>query len=197
MRLISEFTPEQIIDYNLRDGGTAVTIFADAQAARVERARAFVTSVLSHLDGQPTIIELGCSAGDIGGWFTDRATVTGVDVVPAAVALCRERYPEMTIIEAKAEDVEPQACDVLILTEFLEHIHDAVGLVQRWLPLAQFAVIGHPINDPGGIEPGHIWSYDHQDYFNWLQMGGHYPLETHLFAGPFPEMVMGVSRRTP
>ena len=193
MKLISNFTPQQVINYNLRDG--AVTIFADAQSHRVRRARAFVGEILEYLNRPATIIELGCSAGDIAGWFADGNEVIGVDVVPAAVALARQRYPQMTVIEGIAEEMTPQACDILVLCEFLEHIPDPETLVKAWLPLAEFAVIGHPLNDPGGLEPGHVWSYDLNDYFNWYRIGYHQILETHLFQGPFPEMVMGSSRR--
>ena len=194
MHRISDKNHEEIIAYNLRDGGTAVTIFADAQAYRVEKARWFISAMLPHIPAPAKIVELGCSAGDIGGFFSKESDVIGVDVVPAAVSLSRERYPHMVTIEAVAESVEPVACDILVLTEFLEHITDPVDLISRWLPLARYALIGHPLNDTG-IEPGHIWSYTLDDYFEWHRLGGHQSIETHLFQGPFPEMVMGISGR--
>lgn len=195
MRRISAFTPDEIRGYNLRDGGTAVTVFADSQAYRVEKARWFIEKVIPHVGHPATIIELGCSAGDISGWFSASNTVHGVDIVPAAAALAKTRYPAMTVTEGSAEAIEPQACDILILTEFLEHIDDPIGLVQRWLPLAKYALIGHPLNDPGTVEPGHIWSYTLDDYLAWCALGRHHPVETHLFSGPFPEMVMGLTER--
>lgn len=195
MRRISNFDAQGIIDYNLRDGGTAVTVFADTQAYRVEKARHFVAGLLGYVGRSARIVELGCSAGDITGPFARDNHVTGVDVVPAAVELSRKRYPEMDVVEAVAEDLGPIPCDVLVLCEFMEHIADPEALAKAWLPQAAFAVIGHPLHDPGGIEPGHIWSYDLDDYFRWHEMGGHQKIETHLFSGPFPDMVMGVSGR--
>jgi hypothetical protein len=194
---ISDLTHEGIIGYNLRDGGTAVTIFADAQSYRVDKARSFVAGLLGYV-GAPDrarIVELGCSAGDIVGPFAAEHDVWGVDVVPAAVELTRERYPAMKVDQAVVETIEPQPCDILVLCEFLEHIDDPDALVRAWLPLAKYAVIGHPLNDPGGIEPGHIWSYTLDDYRRWHTIGAHGMIETHLFSGPFPEMVMGVSGR--
>jgi hypothetical protein len=190
-------THEEVIAYNLRDGGTAVTVFADTQTYRVDKARMFVQSALNSLPGDAVIVEPGCSAGDISGWFslTRKASVLGIDVVPAAVQLARERYPAMRVIEGIADEMEPIPCDVLVLCEFLEHISDPVRFVKAWLPLARFAVIGHPLNDPGNVEPGHVWSYTLQDYMRWYEIGGHRPLETHLFSGPFPEMVMGIGMR--
>jgi len=189
-------THEETIAYNLRDGGTAVTIFADHQNYRVEKAKLFVKSALSTMDLDPVVIvEPGCSAGDISGPFTDRAEVIGIDVTPAAVKLSRERYPAMTVIEAEAEDLEPIDCDILVLCEFLEHITDPVAFAEKWMPKATFVVIGHPLNDPGGIERGHVWGYTYEDYLDWFRIGGHDMIETHLFSGPFPEMVMGIGAR--
>lgn len=195
MRRITPLTPQGVIEYNLRDGGTAVTVFEDTQTYRVDKARSFIRSILSSQIDRATIVELGCSAGDISGPFSFSHDVLGVDLVPAAVALSRQRYPGMTVVEGTAESIEPHPCDIIVLCEFLEHIEDPAGLVQRWLPMAKYSIIGHPLNDPGYIEPGHVWSYTLDDYKGWFPMGGHVLIETHLFTGPFPEMVMGVSQR--
>lgn len=196
MKRISPFTPQQILDYNLRDEGTAVSIFADTQSERVRLARSFATDILNRCTRPATIIELGCSAGDISGHFSAEHTVTGVDVVPGAVALARSRYPAMTVIEASVEDLAPQACDLLILTEFLEHVDDPERIVRDWLPLARYVIIGHPIGDPGGIEPGHVWSYSTIDFGRWFEIGGHTHLRVEAFSlGPWPDMLMGSGRR--
>lgn len=195
MQRISSFDLPQVIEYNLRDNGTAVSIFADTQPYRVQMARDFIASILLYLGDGAKIIELGCSAGDISGPFAERNEVIGVDVTPDAVRLSRERYPAMTVIQAKTEDMPPEPCDILVLCEFLEHIVDPVGLVQNWMPLARYTVIGHPIEDPGGIEPGHLWSYTMDDYHKWHILGLHHEIETRQFSGPFPKMVMGTSER--
>jgi len=189
-------TRDEVIAYNLRDGGTAVSVFADTQAYRVDKAKLFVRSALANIPLWATIVEPGCSAGDISGPFAeDGVHVVGIDVVPAAVKLARERYPRMEVIEAEADAMVPRTCDVLVLCEFLEHISDPIAFVKGWLPLARYVVIGHPLNDPGGVEPGHVWSYTLQDYMRWFEIGDHRMLETHLFSGPFPEMVMGIGTR--
>ena len=194
MRRISSFTAEQVIEYNLRDGGTAYTIFEDTQTYRVGKARWFVDALLQNIPAPAVIVEPGCSAGDISGWFSRDHKVIGIDVVPAAVKTARARYPSMEVIEAQADIAEPIECDILVLCEFLEHIHDPVGFAVNWMKKARYTLIGHPLNDPGGIEPGHIWSYDLQDYRGWWE-NDYYEIETHLFSGPFPEMVMGIGAR--
>jgi len=195
VRRIQGWTPEQIIAYNLRYDGTAVSIFADTQTERVNKARDIIRGLLPRIPGPARIIEPGCSAGDISGWFTPAHIVTGYDVVPAAVAATRERYPKMAVIEAKIEDIEPAECDILVLCEFLEHIHDPVGLVKAWMPLAKFVIIGHPlVRDGWDPEEGHIWAYYPEDFEAWFSMGGHRLGEAWNFPMGY-EMVIGWGER--
>lgn len=196
MKRMHEATHEEVIAYNLRDDGQAVTIFEQAQPYRVQKARAFIQAVVANYTTRAVIVEPGCSSGDISGAFSRNHDVCGIDVVPAAVAATRKRWPNMTVLWAQAEDIEAVDCDILVLCEFLEHITEPVEFVQRWMPRAKHVVIGHPLNEPvPGWEPGHVWSYDYQDYLNWFSLGGHRIIETHLFSGPFPEMVMGLGER--
>lgn len=195
MKRLHEATHEEVIAYNLRDDGQAVTIFEQVQPYRVQKARSFVRAVLNNYTTRAIIIEPGCSSGDVSGFFSNEHDVCGIDVVPAAVQATRSRWPRMNVLHAQAEDIAPVDCDILVLCEFLEHITDPVDFVQRWLPLAKHVVIGHPLNDLG-YEPGHVWSYTYEDYLNWFVLGGHQMVETHLFAmDPFPEMVLGLGRR--
>jgi len=195
MKRLTEMSHEQVIAYNLRDGGTAVTFFAEAQTYRVQKARWFIQAVLNAYSTRAVIWEPGCSSGDISGHFANHHDVHGIDVVPAAVEATKRRWPGMHVYQGQAEQFEPVACDILVLCEFLEHITEPVEFVQRWLPLAKNVVIGHPLNDPGNMEPGHVWCYDYADYLHWYELGGHRMVETHLFSGPFPEMVMGLGVR--
>jgi hypothetical protein len=188
-----------IIAYNLRDGGNEFTIFADTQFDRVDKARQLVRSCLAYAEpGVPaTVIELGCSAGDIVGMFSYEHTCIGYDVTPGACRAARERYPDLSVVEAAVEDVIPIPCDVLILCEFLEHIVDPVGLVQSWLPLARSVVIGHPvIGDAQDPEYGHLWSYEPKDFEAWFPMGGHQLDEAYLFSmGGYEQMLIGRGHR--
>ena len=189
-----------IITYNLRGGGNEFTIFADTQTERVTRARELVRSCLwedviraVHATGvKASIIELGCSAGDICGVFAPENACVGYDVTPGAVRAARERYPSLVVIETAVEDVEPQECDVLVLCEFLEHIVDPIGLVKAWLPLAKTVVIGHPlVGDGTDPEYGHLWAYTMSDFDAWFPMGGHAMDEVDTSRG----MVIGRGHR--
>ena len=201
MRRIRNLSFDEIIEYNLREGGTEFTIFADAQTDRVNMARKLVAGCLDIADAQNgwvggrNIVELGCSAGDILGVFSDVHECYGYDVTPGAVKAARERYPKLTVIMAAVENVEPHECDVLILCEFLEHIVDPIELVKGWMPLAKTVVIGHPlVGDGDDPEPGHLWGYTPEDFAAWFPMGDHVLDEAYTFEMGYP-MVIGRGHR--
>lgn len=184
-------THEQIIEYNLRDGGKAVSIFLDIQTGRVMTARGIIETILVEL-GRPAVIwELGCSAGDISGHFAEEHEVHGVDVTPHAVELTRQRYPKMDVQLAEAEDITPQPCDILVLCEFMEHVTDPVKLITDWAPLAEYLVIGHPlVGDGHDPEEGHLWAYEESDFRAWFEMTGFtlrdswtFPMGYHMIIG--------------
>lgn len=197
MRRISDLTAEQVIAYNLRDNGNAYTVFEDTQPERVRHARQLIADIIGRDPRhRHRIIELGCGAGDISGPFSHIHDVIGIDVTPGAVEKARERFPQMVVSGGNAEDLPVTSCDILVLTEFLEHIQAPVTLVGAWLPYAKYAVIGHPLNDPGGLEPGHVWSYTEDDFAFWHGVGGHKAIRTERFPmPPFPGMIIGSSER--
>ena len=196
MRRLNEMTHEEVIAYNLRDGGTAVTIFADAQTGRVMRARGLIRNILAEDPGPKFIYEPGCSAGDISGFFSEDHRVAACDVTPDAVRLTRERWPKVEVVEAEVEDVEPVECDILVLCEFMEHVIDPVGLAEAWLPKARHVIIGHPlVGDNWDAEPGHVWAYYEPDFRNWFEIGGHELVEEQHFPMYDLHMVIGRGRR--
>jgi hypothetical protein len=202
MRRIRDLSFDEIIEYNLREGGTEFTVFEETQLDRVNKARELVARCLDIVDAQNgwvggrNIVELGCSAGDILGVFSQVHECYGYDVTPGAVKAARERYPNLTVIKAAVENVEPHACDVLILCEFLEHIVDPCGLVEAWMPLAKTVVIGHPLLREGEVDPeyGHLWSYTNEDFEAWFPMGGHVLDEAYTFDMGY-HMVIGRGHR--
>jgi len=174
MRRISPMDHQRIIEYNLRDNGHAVTIFLDTQTERVMFARNMIAEAIAGLDRKAVIWELGCSVGDISGAFAEDHEVHAIDVVPYAVELAQQRYPAMDVRVAKAEDIDPQPCDVLVLCEFLEHIVDPLGLIDAWAPYAKNIVIGHPlVGDGFDPEVGHLWAYEDDDFVNWFKRGNY------------------------
>jgi hypothetical protein len=198
VRRIGSRTYEQQIDYHLRDG--RAIDFSVAQAGRVELARFLIDKILKkELRDRPLrFVELGCGAGDITGPYASaEIEVHGWDVVPAAEEACARRWPAMAFNLQPVEEAQPMDCDILVMTEFLEHVVDPERIVRDWLPRAKWAVIGHPLNEPDPpFEPGHIWSYTLSDWEHWFELGNHHYWERFRFpmAG-WEEMVMGHSQR--
>jgi SAM-dependent methyltransferase len=201
VRRLSDWSRDQIIEYNLRNGGNEFTEFDIGQPDRVMKARQIIERIgleLIREQAIATIVEPGCSTGDISGWFAQYGhTVIGIDVTPGAAARAREKWPRMTVIEAAAEDVEPMPCDILVLCEFLEHIADPVGFVEAWMPLARYVVIGHPLVGGGhDQEPGHLWAYTPDDFTAWFPMGGHTVVEAWSFGMAGYTMAIGWGKRS-
>ena len=170
----------KIIDYNMRpkpgtdEHGTSFTIFESGQNYRVNLTRSFIADIIVGEPGRRlSIVEPGCSAGDISGYFAKDHDVWMNDVVPGAVKAARRRWPDATIELGIAEDFEPRPCDIIVLCEFLEHIVDPLAFAQAWLPLARYAVISHPlVGDGYDPEVGHYWAYNIDDFHRWFTIGG-------------------------
>jgi len=199
MRRQNQMTHEEVIAYNLRGGGHEFTEFEVAQNDRVLKARAIIDrigDILIRENATATIVEPGCSTGDISGWYSQYGhKVTGIDVTPGAAAAARAKWPRMTVLETEIENVEPIPCDILVLCEFMEHITDPVGFAKAWLPQARFVVIGHPlVGDGEDPEPGHPWAYYDTDFANWFPMGGHELQEAWEFPMGY-RMVIGWGKR--
>jgi len=186
----------QQIDYHLADGRAPE--FDKEQAGRVALARFLIDKIIV-FQGSPRvrIIELGCGAGDVSGPYSNDHEVTGYDVTFMSEEVCARRWPNMKYQRVPVETISPEACDILVMTEFLEHVHDPVEIVHNWLPLAKWSVIGHPLDEPDPpFEPGHIWSYTRDDWRHWFQIGGHQWLEEFRFPmGGWDAMILGHSRR--
>ncbi len=123
--------------------------------------------------------------------------VVGIDVVPQAAISCGERWPNMTTIISPVENLDPIECDLLVLCETLEHLIDPVTVIQKWLPKAKWAIIGHPLDEPDPpYEPGHNYSYTREDWRNWFRIGGHGWFEEFRFPmAAWDAMIMGHSAR--
>jgi SAM-dependent methyltransferase len=200
-------TREFQVQYHL--GRNDAPEFDQGQPGRIDLARFLIEKILlKDLRRRPLrIVELGCGAGDVSGPYagdgayafprgllsTAGIEVVGIDVVPIAKEKCNARWPEMNFILADVQDVEPMDCDILVMTEFLEHLADPMAVAAAWMPHAKWAVIGHPLNEPDPpYEHGHSWSYTEEDWRNWFALTPMPIWEMFKFPmGYYPEMIMG------
>lgn len=188
--------------------------FDAGQPGRIDLARMFIEKMLvKDLPYRPLrIIELGCGSGDVTGpySFIDRAysmprgtidltgiEVIGIDLVPVAGEKVMRRYPNMTFLWSPVEELKPIDCDLLVMTEFLEHVADPLAIVDAWMPHARWALIGHPLDEPDPpYEHGHAWSYSMQDWADWFHRNNFHIWERVTFPmGYYENMVMGHGSR--
>jgi SAM-dependent methyltransferase len=81
----------------------------ERHAAEFDRARGcglmergYLTAVLDRLPAAADILDIGCGVGQpIARFFIEHGiNVTGIDAAPAMLAICRQRFPHATWIEA-------------------------------------------------------------------------------------------------
>lgn len=165
------------------------------QTDRINRSRALVAKAVDGREGL-RIIELGCGTADITGPFSDKHCVHGYDCNLEAMAVARQRFPNMNCY---AGDMSaPIECDILIMCEFLEHLPEPGAMVSTWLPFAQQVIISHPIDgdlrdDASAGE--HQWSLSAEDFKHWFELGGHEIVEQEQFQMACYQIALGRGRK--
>lgn len=94
-------------------------------------------------DRQSAILEIGCSGGPLMEQLHDAGyrKLTGIDLSPEAIALCRERnLGDVRVMDAQQPDFPPASFDVITASDVLEHLADARRAVTAW----------HGLLRPGG-----------------------------------------------
>lgn len=89
------------------------------------------------------ILEIGCSGGPLLGQLRDSGYthLTGIDISPEAIALCRERnLGDVRVMDAQQPDFPAASFDVITASDVLEHLADAPRAVAAW----------HQLLRPGG-----------------------------------------------
>jgi len=174
-----------------------VRIYEDDQYhdVRIIRTRQALHRIIQP---QFSIVELGCGTGDISGSVSDICTVKGFECNVLAAATALERFPNLSVGVCDMMHVPAVPCDVIIMTEMLEHMEYPIALVKSWFPQAQYSLISHPLEEPqdSDLSGGeHRWSYDHIDFLNWFRFGGHELIYFDVFKlGDYTD-VLGIGKR--
>ena len=160
---------------------------------------AFKSEYVSTAHTMRTVVELGCNTADISGMISMGHKVKVWEVSPKCIEYIARTYPW---IEIHAEDIEtatPIDSDLIILCEILEHLSDPNEVVRKWLPKAKYALISSPLRgdlevDLSGGE--HCWSFDPEDFDNFVKIGGHQIMDQTSFAmGQYVIKMMATKRK--
>jgi len=121
------------------------------------------------------------------------------DIGEANVAWVRERAPDgwsFYVGDAEQTIRDAGKVELIVLTEFLEHIEDPVGMLRLAREHARIVVCSSPEMRPGQTEynPEHLWAFDGDGYKEMIIEAGWTPYsKTHLaFDRPVMVPVDGV-----
>ena len=86
-----------------------------------------------------TILDIGCGTGANLAALADRYTCVGIDTSPEAIALARQRFPNVCFLVGNAPDDVPELISqarLLLLMDVLEHVGDDFAALSRLLAAA-------------------------------------------------------------
>ncbi len=102
------------------------------QLARLAAIRPALTRAERRRARPWQILEVGCGTGWLAAELAAYGRVTGLDLSDAAIAVARERYPE---VEFRAFDASaaplPGGNDLVVASEVLEHVEQQAAFVER------------------------------------------------------------------
>lgn len=110
------------------------------------------------------ILDLGCGSGHVLGWFRERgalpSNLVGIDLLPAKIALARNRFPDFTFFDQNAEciDLPDRSFDlVAVLTVFssildLGMAHNVARTMRRLLK-GDGAIVWYDMRYPNPWNP--------------------------------------------
>lgn len=172
-------------------------IYFDEQRHRVMKSREYLSMAFDLCEkDRPDIIELGCGALDISGAFSDKTKVTGIECNPQYSEIKEMRYPEVNLIVGDVNQMEGSSCDILVACEILEHLVDPNAVMDKFMPLANYAVVSHPIDEPPyNRETEHHWSFSENDFLLWFERQSYCLLHKEQFHNGNLTIIIGVGAK--
>lgn len=153
------------------------------QKDRIRRARHLLSTILISTSKEPytvhrrqKIVELGANGGDITGFFSWGHDVTQFEISHHCLSYIAKTYPW---VKVRCEDftaIKPIDCDILVLSEVLEHLADPLKVVKDWLPRAKYALISSPLEGDlksDGSAGEHVHSFSASDFNDFVEAGLH------------------------
>ncbi len=105
------------------------------------------------------------------------------DISQPSIDALRESHSRSVVCMDATERLVtlPETVDVVILTEFLEHIEDPDAMLRVARSRANHLVASSPVSEAGG-NPEHLWSWDTDGYRTMLIATGWEPVSLQLVS---------------
>lgn len=119
------------------------------------------------------VLDIGCSFGDflIEMQAQGVTNVKGIDFNPEAVSIARRRGLDVTAGEIDSRTFAPASFDMILITNFIEHVYDPVATLKTCVALLK----------PGGLIMGETPNRDSWDYAMFRRYWGGYHTPRHLY----------------
>jgi SAM-dependent methyltransferase len=130
---IADFYPKSYGAYELPAG---VLGLISRVIQRLQARQALRTPPLALLTEMPAgrLLDVGCGRGDLGSWVIERGwSVTGVEPSPEACVVARARGLDARAGTLDTVELEPDAYDVVVFRQSLEHVIDPLADLRRVL----------------------------------------------------------------
>ncbi len=127
---------------------------SDFQRRRVQAAA-------NRIRPQDVVLEIGCNSGYFGKFCPQASYIAGVDVNPDLVAIAATRYADARVARAEALPFEDKSFDVCVISEVLEHVHDAEVALREAARVTRRSIVGDTPHESGAwgahrVET-HLW----------------------------------------
>lgn len=134
-------------------------------------AAAAATIDATQMLGASTVVDLGAGDGGLlsllGPWITS----WGYDLQPANVAAARARGVDVELADITTDPIVWG--EVVVATEFLEHLRDPHGLVARAARHSRALVCSVPCEEtPARHYEHHVWAWDQPGFAAMITGGG-------------------------
>ena len=170
-RLFPEGTvPEQATAAWHRDREAVDHLAQPGHRQRLLLARGHVAAFLDE-HGAGSVVDLGAGDGGLLSLLNGQASVWGYDLCPANVLAATRRGVKVAL--ADLCDYQPRWADVVVMTEFLEHLVDPGAMLRRAADHCRYLVASSPWDEGPGNHPDyHLWAWDTHGYRELAEASG-------------------------
>lgn len=96
-----------------------------------------------------TVLDVGCNSGYQVELVPESCVVHGVDVSPTLIEKAKQRMASAHVARAEKLPFEDKSCDVVIVSEILEHVFDARLVLREAARVSRRLVIGSTPHESG------------------------------------------------